>query len=128
MKDVRSFVLCVEDDPDTQEMLGVLIEQRGYRFRAVGNCAEALALLREDNYSLLLLDNQLPDGAGIDLCKEIRRFDKRLPIVFLSGTTHINAQEVALNAGANAFLTKPVALEALFSALNEWTSTSADTV
>jgi DNA-binding response OmpR family regulator len=128
MNDAGSFVLCVEDDPDTQEMLGVLIEQRGYRFRAVDNCAEALALLREDNFSLLLLDNQLPDGAGIDLCKEIRRFDKRLPIVFLSGATHFNAQEVALKAGANAFLSKPVALEALFSALNEWTSTSADTV
>jgi two-component system OmpR family response regulator len=128
MKGARLFVLCVEDDPDTQEMLRVLLEQRGYGFRAVDNCADALALLREADFSLLLLDNQLPDGAGIDLCQEVRRFDKRLPIIFLSGATNIDTREIALRAGANAFLTKPITLEALFHTLTEWTAISAEIV
>lgn len=127
MKDDRAFVLCVEDDPDTQVLLGVLLEQRGYRFQAVGNCADALSLLREGRVSLLLLDNQLPDGAGIDLCQEIRQFNKQLPIVFLSGAASDKDRDVALEAGANAFLTKPVALDALFHTVARWTNISSDT-
>lgn len=128
MENVRSFVLCVEDDTDTQEMLGVLLKERGYSFKAVDNCAAALDLLREGEVSLLLLDNQLPDGDGIDLCQEVRRFDKKLPIIFLSGSAYDNAQDIALEAGANAFLTKPIELEALYRTLDRWSSVSADSI
>jgi CheY-like chemotaxis protein len=128
MKDVESFVLCVEDDLDTQEMLGVLLQERGYRFKAVDNCSDALNLIREVKVSLLLLDNQLPDGAGVDLCEQVRRFDKNLPIIFLSGSAYESAREVALRAGANAFLTKPIELEALYRTLARWATVSADSV
>ena len=125
MNVVGSFVLCVEDDPDTQEMLGMLLQERGYRFKAVDTCADALSLLRRDRVSVLLLDNQLPDGAGVDLCREIRQFNKDLPIVFLSGSDD-SARDVALRAGANAFLTKPIELEALFSTVARWAQVSSD--
>ena len=128
MKDVESCVLCVEDHPDKQKKLGVFVKERGFRFKAVDNCAEALNLLRQVKVSLLLLDNQLPDGAGVDLCEEVRRFDKNLPIIFLSGSAYDSAREVALRAGANAFLTKPIELEALYRTVARWTTISADSV
>ena len=116
----RKFILSVEDDPDTQEMLALLIEQRGYSFGAVGNCADALRLIRENDPAAVLMDNMLPDGNGIDLCRQVRQFNKRVPIIFLSGSGFGDDQEEALQSGANAFLTKPLMLDKFFATLVEF--------
>jgi CheY-like chemotaxis protein len=118
------FILSVEDDPDTQEMLGVLMEQRGYGFRAVDNCADALRSIREDDPDAVLLDNLLPDGNGIELCRQVRQFNKKIPIIFLSGSAFGDEQEEALESGANAFLTKPLTLDSLFATLKEYAPTN----
>jgi DNA-binding response OmpR family regulator len=120
MSSGQSFVLCVEDDPDTQEMLRVLLQERGCRFTAVDNCEEALRLIKENNLSLVLLDNVLTDGNGIDLCRRVREFDKKLPVVFLSGSAYDDERATALRVGANAFITKPFALNELFAVLSEY--------
>ena len=86
MEKNRKFILSVEDDPDTQEMLGVLVKQRGYYFQAVDNCADALRLIRDSDPAAVLLDNLLPDGNGIELCRQVRQFNKKVPIIFLSGS------------------------------------------
>lgn len=116
----RKFILSVEDDPDTQEMLGVLIEQRGYNFGAVGNCADALRLIRENDPAAVLMDNLLPDGNGIELCRQVRQFNKNVPIIFLSGSGFGDEQEEAFESGANAFLTKPLTLDKFFATLIEF--------
>jgi DNA-binding response OmpR family regulator len=111
------LVLSVEDDPDTQEMLGVLIEQRGYGFRAVDNCADALREIRENDPVVVLMDNLLPDGNGIDLCRRVRQFNKKVPIIFLSGAGFGDEKEEALESGANVFLTKPFTLDKFYDTL-----------
>jgi DNA-binding response OmpR family regulator len=118
MSSGQSFVLCVEDDLDTQEMLRVLLQERGCRVTAVDNCADALRLIKENDLSLVLLDNILTDGNGIELCQKVREFDKKLPVVFLSGSAHDGERELALEVGANAFLGKPFALNELFAVLS----------
>jgi len=116
----QSSVLCVEDDLDTQEMLRVLLQERGCRFTAVDNCEEALRLIQENHLSLVLLDNVLTDGTGIDLCRKVREFDKQLPVVFLSGSAYDEERVTALRVGANAFITKPFALDELFAVLSKY--------
>lgn len=116
----RSLVLCVEDDQDTQEMLSILVGARGYGFEAVDNCADALRLICDKNIALVLMDNLLPDGTGIELCRRVREFDKRLPIVFLSGSAFDGERDIALKSGANAFLTKPVLLDQLYMMLDDY--------
>lgn len=113
-------VLCVEDDRDTQDMLRMLLQQRGYKVKTTDNCGDALRLLRENNIALVLMDNLLSDGNGIELCAQVREFNKQLPIIFLSGSVYENAHESALKSGANAFLTKPVVLKELFDALDNY--------
>jgi DNA-binding response OmpR family regulator len=120
MNVIRPFVLCVEDDLDTREMLQILLEERGYAFKAVDTCAEALRFMRENKVDLLLLDNLLPDGNGIELCQQVRLLNKHLPIVFLSGSTYGDEREVALQIGANAFLSKPLEIKKLFDTLAEY--------
>ncbi len=116
----RKFILSVEDDPDTQEMLALLIEQCGYSFGAVDNCADALRLIRENDPDAVLMDNMLPDGNGIELCRQVRKFNKQVPIIFLSGSGFGDEREEAIRSGANAFLTKPLMLEKFFATLIEF--------
>ena len=115
-----SVVLCVEDDLDTQEMLRVLICEQGYGFEVAGTRADALRLIQEKEIALVLLDNLLPDGNGVELCRQVREFDKQLPIIFVSGSAHEDERLEALGSGANAFLTKPLALDKLFAALKDY--------
>jgi DNA-binding response OmpR family regulator len=117
MLNVAAPVLCVEDDLDTREMLKVVLQGHGYDFKAVDNCADALRLIRANNISAVLLDNLLPDGSGIELCRQVREFNQSLPIIFLSGSAYDNERDDALGVGANAFLTKPFELEELFLVL-----------
>jgi DNA-binding response OmpR family regulator len=98
-------ILHVEDDADNREMVGLMLS--GHQVISVGTYAAGLVAAQQQNFDLYLIDNQLTDGVGIDLCREIRRFDKDTPIVFCSGFTDNAHQRTALNIGANAFLAKP---------------------
>ncbi|HKY05522.1 MAG TPA: response regulator [Blastocatellia bacterium] len=125
MNDGTALVLCVEDDLDTQDLLRVVLQDRGCRFEAVGSCADALVSIRGKDISVLLLDNQLPDGSGIELCQQVRQIDVDIPIIFLSGSAHDDERETALKIGANAFLTKPFELDDLFTTLANYINIQA---
>lgn len=120
MNDGTALVLCVEDDLDTQDMLRVVLQDRGCRFEAVGNCADALSSIRGNDITVLLLDNQLPDGSGIELCQQVRQFNVNIPIIFLSGSVEDHERDLALRTGANAFLVKPFELDDLFTTLGNY--------
>ena len=113
-------VLCVEDDVDTQEMMSVMLTVWGYKAKVAGTGTEALRVIRDTQLAAVLLDNSLPDCTGIELCGKVRRFDERLPIIFLSGSAHDEEREQALALGANAFVTKPFAMDQLLGLLNSY--------
>ncbi len=118
MQSAAPLIFCIEDDADTREMLEILIREHGYRFASVDNCKAALSFIRENEVAIVLMDNLLPDGSGIDLCREVRQFDRGLPIIFLSGSGVQKDYDLAMEVGANAFLTKPYSLEELFSLID----------
>lgn len=110
-------VLCVEDDYDTREMLEVLLRDHGYDFIGVDSCADALSVLSTQPVSVVLLDNWLPDGAGTDVCREIRRQQANLPVIFFTGA---GQESTCLAAGASAFVGKPCRLQELFAVLEHF--------
>lgn len=75
--------------------------------------ATALELTRQQKFDLFLLDSRLPDGSGIDLCKAIRQFDAHTPIIFFSAAAYEADKTMALEAGAQEYLTKPARLSEL---------------
>ena len=99
-----SRILHVEDDADNREMVRLMLLQ--YQVTSVGSYAEGLRAAKRHDFDLYLIDNNLEDGMGVDLCREIRQFNKNTPIVFCSGFTD-DGQQTALKFGANAFLAKP---------------------
>ena len=120
MSSRRAVVLCVEDDVDTQEMMRVMISGWGYDFEVAGTCQDALRLINERRLAAVLLDNSLPDCTGVQLCGQVREFNTRLPIIFLSGSAHDEDRQLAIACGANAFISKPFAMDTLLDLLSTY--------
>ena len=73
-------ILIVEDEKDIRELLRLCIEGGGFRVSAAGGAGEARRLLQAEPPDLALLDVNLPDGDGMDLCKEIRE-QSDMPVI-----------------------------------------------
>lgn len=101
------LILCVEDDESTCELISVWLGMNGYRVTSAGTVAEGLRLARERRFSLYLLDTQLPDGTGDELCEEIRRFDPDTPVIIHTADAREATKARLLETCAQAFVTKP---------------------
>ena len=101
-------ILCAEDDEDTCELLTLVLGRSGHEVVSAYTAADALTKALTGKFDVILLDNKLPDGTGVDLCKQIREFDTSTPIVFYSADAFEREIDSAYNAGANAYLVKPV--------------------
>ena len=106
----RPLVLLVEDEQDVRDMLAALFERWEYRFTMVATATEGLRRSMERKFDLIILDNWLPDLEGIELCRQIRDFDKQTPIIFFSGSDLGGEERTATEAGANAYLLKGAGL------------------
>ena len=106
-------ILIVEDDRDTVEMLEVMFEGHGLEFHCAGSVETAKALIDVTPFDLVLLDKWLPDGDGVDICRELRSRYSNLPIIFYSGAGYPQDIAKGLEAGCNAYLIKPCSLEEL---------------
>ncbi|HZS10019.1 MAG TPA: response regulator [Blastocatellia bacterium] len=100
-------VLVVEDDLDHRELATLMFEMWGWQVTTAATAAEGLRQAAGGRFDLLLLDEGLPDGSGIDLARQIRVFDQRTPIIFFTASAFPQDKERALAAGAQAYITKP---------------------
>ena len=100
-------VLYIEDHEDTRELVTLVLEQRNYEVVTGSTIETGVALAGSQQFDLYLLDSWLPDGSGLDLCRQIREFDKATPIVFYSAAAYEIDRDHALRCGAQAYLTKP---------------------
>jgi len=100
-------ILCVEDDPDTCELLTVTLGHYGLEAVCVPGVAAALNLMSKERFRLYILDGQLPGVSGLSLCQEIRAADKVTPIVIFSGHCRDADRKAGLSAGADAYIFKP---------------------
>jgi CheY-like chemotaxis protein len=100
-------ILCVDDDPDTCSMLCALLGLVGCETSTAGTAQEALEAIAGGRFDLYLLDNWLPGGGGVELCRRIRESDPSTPIVFYTGAAQESEREEALAAGAQDYLVKP---------------------
>ena len=112
-------VLLVEDQKNLRDMLTILFEEWGYQSMMVGTATEGLRQAMERRFDIIILDNWLPDLEGIDLCKQIREFDQRTPIIFFSASAMGNEDSSTLQAGANAFVLKGGGLAPLRDAMSQ---------
>lgn len=78
-------ILVAEDDPDTRELLQIVLAGANFRVTVTDDPTRVLELLSTDNCDAVLLDNLMPKINGIELCRVIRSVSERIVIVFCSG-------------------------------------------
>jgi len=107
---VRRNLLIVDADPDTADLVTVLSPD--CRAITAVNAERGLSLARQETFDLYLVDEGLPDGSGVDFCKQIRSFDGTTPIIFLfDGDSDGHHQ--AVESGANACIDRADGLSRL---------------
>ncbi|HET6862149.1 MAG TPA: response regulator [Pyrinomonadaceae bacterium] len=108
-------ILCTEDDLDTREMLLVLLENSGYDVVCANDAQQAYSLITTEQFDLLLVDNWMPGGSGLELVRAVRSAGQSTPILFYSGAAAAADKQEALDAGAQGYLTKPIGIADLVS-------------
>lgn len=99
--------LCVDDDEDCREMLGMVLKHYRIETQVVGTAAQALSLIQTERFDVYLLDSRLPDLDGFELCRQMRDADPHTPILFFSGAAHEADKQRGIEAGANVYVAKP---------------------
>jgi DNA-binding response OmpR family regulator len=117
----RPRVILVEDDRETREMLVDILEYEGYAVTQVANGLRLISTLHVDQPDLIILDVNLSWIDGFELCRAVKQNDEygRIPIVFLSGRTSPADVQRGMEAGAEAYLHKPVDLAQLLGTLRK---------
>lgn len=104
----RQHILLVEDDPRLSRSVAEQLEAAGYACAQVYDGDMALRALGSQRVDLVLLDLSLPGKDGYAVCKEIRRTDRRLPIIVITAFSDIDDKMSAFELGADDYLVKPV--------------------
>jgi DNA-binding response OmpR family regulator len=97
----------VEDDPVVADLICDFLEEEKYACEKVHDGHEALAMLKVYTFDLVILDWELPDTSGPQICKEFRSKGGHTPILFLTGKAAAEDKATGLDAGADDYLTKP---------------------
>jgi CheY-like chemotaxis protein len=106
----RKRILCVDNHKDSCDLLEVFLEKAGYDVRIATTSPDALNLAMTERFDLYLIDCWLSPGSGLELCQQIRTFDPQTPIIVSSSDSRDIIRQQASQAGAQAFLIKPISL------------------
>ena len=102
----RQTILLVEDERAITEPLAEALEREGFTASVAGTAAEAMEKAGAQPPDLVLLDIGLPDGSGLDVCRELRQ-DSRVPIIMLTARGSEADRVAGLELGADDYIVKP---------------------
>lgn len=100
-------ILYVDDHEDTCQMVRLLFSSHGVEVCCVDSAADAALKMKSAHFDLMILDVWLPNLDGLEFCRQVRRSESRIPIIFYSGAAYDADISRGLAAGANAYLVKP---------------------
>jgi DNA-binding response OmpR family regulator len=107
--------LIIEDDLDTQDFLKSRLEEKCFAVDAIDDGEKALYLANTNEYDIILLDYSLPSKNGFEICNELRKNEKHVPIIMLSVTVEIPHKVEGFNIGIDDYLTKPFYFDELYA-------------
>lgn len=109
MKSLSPRILIIDDDPDSCELIQLLLgySNADYEITSVLTSEEGLRLAAARPFDLYLLDCRLIGIHGVEVCRRLRRSDTKTPIMFFTCEAQESMRQEALRAGANDYLIKP---------------------
>ena len=106
----QQSILVVDDEAPMRKLLSSNLKATGYTVRTAADGTEAMKLIEENTFDLLLLDITMPGPSGVQVLQAVRR-GAELPVLMLSGHGRERDKVEALDLGADDYLTKPFGLE-----------------
>ena len=113
-------ILVVDDDPDIRQLLHDRLRADGYRVHAESDGARALEAARAESFSGMILDISIPSIDGMEVLRQIRTWDQRIPIVVVTASGSKERAIRAISMGAQAYLLKPFDVEELRRIASYW--------
>lgn len=114
---VQKQILIIDDDKDLSMIISDLLESYGYGVTCAPDSETAFLLLSDNIFHLILLDINLPDSTGFELCRELRHVSS-VPIIFASARTSETDRITGLDIGGDDYLPKPYSMKELLSRIN----------
>ncbi|MDR2757688.1 MAG: response regulator [Planctomycetaceae bacterium] len=137
-EDDRPLILVAEDNRVNQIVVGEILTQAGYRFELVGNGKKACEAVKNQNFSLILMDCQMPEMDGFQATRIIRQMETtakseaktktnklktghngRIPIIALTANATQGDQELCIESGMDAYCSKPINASKLIEIIKE---------
>ena len=114
-------ILIVEDDPDTRELLKIRLSAQGYETAFAFDAVTAISVTREEKPDLILLDMGLPGGDGVVVMDRLKTFPAlaHIPVIVISAREEAATGTRATEAGARAYVQKPIDNEQLMAAVRK---------
>lgn len=110
-------ILFVDDDPDTLLVIGDILIQSGHDVHFATTGLEALELIKDFTFDLIILDYVMPGMDGIEICRRIRQ-DSNVPIVLLSAKHQAQDILAGFRAGADDYIIKPIRIKEFMARIN----------
>lgn len=115
-------ILIIEDEGDISLILNLMLKKEDIEIEHVTTLAKAATFLKEQSADIVIIDNQLPDGLGLEYIKEIKSNYPLIKIIMITGNTDSTDKATALQNGADIFLAKPFTKEQIQAAIENVSS------
>ncbi|HLR70440.1 MAG TPA: response regulator transcription factor [Pseudogracilibacillus sp.] len=108
-------ILIVEDEQKLSRVIQLELQYENYETEIANTGTEALRLIQEQTWDLVLLDIMIPELSGLEVLRRIRRTDDHTPIILLTARDQVHDKVSGLDLGANDYVTKPFQIEELLA-------------
>lgn len=115
----KKKILILEDEGDICFLLNVMLKNDNVDIEHVNTLSQANVFLKEQTPDVLIMDNKLPDGRGVNHIEEIKKEYPAVKIIMISGNSDASDKAKALKNGADRFLAKPFTKEQMQATLQE---------
>lgn len=100
-------ILLIDDDPDIRETLSTILTSEAYNVFSCGSSVEGIELLKQTNFSTIIVDIFLPDLSGIDFIKNRQKDKNVIPVIIITGSSELNYAREAIRLNVYDYLVKP---------------------
>ncbi len=108
-------ILIIEDNQDIRELLKIGLESEMFTVDTASDGESGSYIARTNDYDVILLDNALPKKTGLEVCREIRKAGKTVPIILISVKADPEEKTRLLNTGADDYVAKPFSFQELLA-------------
>ena len=110
-------ILIIDDDEDLSMIITDMLESKGFEVSYAASSEEAFDILSERSFDIILLDINLPDASGFEICRQLREVSN-VPVIFASARTSETDRITGFDIGGDDYLPKPYSMKELLSRIN----------